>query len=135
MLRDSSLASHSTASAMSSGAASVMNATLAASRPVICAPLGRLCVLPPPLLVVCVHNPHTRRGSGLPTLRSLHQPAADDQALDFAGTFIQPQQANVAIDAFHGHALHVSVAAVDLNGEIGDLAGHLGAEELRSRRS
>src|SRR6478609_2822025 len=65
-------------------------------------------------------------------LSSLHQTAADDEALDLTGALVEPQQPDVAVDALDGHLPHVPGAAVDLDGEIGHLAGHLGAEQLRS---
>src|SRR6201993_5027009 len=94
-------------------AAPVMNATLPVSRPLMCAPRA------------------SRRNfsTGRP-----HESTPDDQALDFARALIQAQQANIAVYAFHGHPLHVSAAPVDLHCEIGDLARHLGAEQLGRRR-
>ena len=63
-----------------------------------------------------------------------HQSAADDQALDLAGALVQAHQPDVAVDPLDGHLPHVAGAAVDLHRQVGDLAGHLGAEQLGRRR-
>src|SRR5690606_6322165 len=78
---------------------------------------------------------HLRHGSGLRPLLLLraHQATTDDQTLDLAGALVQTQQADVAVEALHGNPTHVTGATVHLDGEIGRLTRHLGAEELRCR--
>src|SRR6201993_200460 len=102
-------------------AAPVMNATLPASRPLMCAPYRKRH---------CNANDNT----SLLALRRLDQVRPDDQPLNLAGPLVEPHHPNVAINAFHRHFAHVSAPAVNLDGEIGDLAGHFGAEHLRCRR-
>src|SRR5271165_4979153 len=102
-------------------AAPVMNATLPVSRPLMHAPYRKRH---------CNANDNT----SLLALRGLDQVRPDDQPLDLAGALVKPQQPDVAVDAFHRHFAHVSTAAVDLDSQIGDLAGHFGTEHLRRRR-
>src|SRR6516162_1589575 len=102
-------------------AAPVMNATLPVSRPLICAPYRKRH---------CNANDNT---SPL-TLRRLDQVRPDDQPLYLAGALVEPQHPHVAVDAFHRHFAHISTAAVNLDGEVGDLAGHFGAEHFGRRR-
>src|ERR1700751_1046059 len=102
-------------------AAPVMNATLPVSRPLMCAPYRKRH---------CNANDNT---SPL-TLRRLDQVRPDDQPLDLAGALVEPQQPDVAVDGLHRHFAHVPTPAVNLDGEIGDLAGHFGAEHLGRRR-
>src|SRR3984885_6237173 len=102
-------------------AAPVMNATLPASRPLM-------------------HAPYRKRHcngddiTSLVALCGLDQVRTDDQPLNLAGSLVQSEQAHVAVDAFDRHLAHVSATTVDLHGEVGDGAGHLGAEHLRRRR-
>src|ERR1700759_4959766 len=102
-------------------AAPVMNATLPVSRPLMCAPYRKRH---------CNANDNT----SLLALRRLDQVRPDDQPLNLAGPLVEPQQPDVAINAFHRHLAHVSASAVNLHGEIGNLAGPFGAEHLRRRR-
>src|ERR1700730_8248583 len=102
-------------------AAQVINATLPVSRPLMRAPYRKRH---------CNANDIT----SLLALRRLDQVRPDDQPLNLTRPLVQPQQPNVAIDAFHRHLAHVSTSAVNLDGEIGYLAGHFGAEHLRRRR-
>src|ERR1700742_32823 len=102
-------------------AAPVMNATLSVNRPVMCAPYRK---------GHCNGNDNT----SLLALGRLDQVRTDDQPLNLAGSLVQAQQAHVAVDTFDRHLAHVSAATVDLHGEIGDLAGHLGTEHLGRRR-
>src|ERR1700758_4275536 len=97
-----------------------MNATLSVNRPAMCAPYRKRH---------CNGDDNT----SLLALRRLDQVRADDQSLDLAGSLVQPQQAHVTVDAFDRHLTHVSATAVDLHGEIGYLAGLLGAEDLGRR--
>src|ERR1700722_7028800 len=102
-------------------AAPVMNATLSVSRPAMCAPYRK---------GHCNGDDIT----SLLALCRLDQVRTDDQPLNLAGSLVQSQQAHVTVDAFDRHLAHVSAATVDLHGEIGDLAGHFGAEHLGRRR-
>src|ERR1700761_4370481 len=102
-------------------AAPVMNATLSVNRPVMCAPYRK---------GHCNGDDIT----SLLALCRLDQVRTDNQPLNLAGSLVQSQQADVAVDTFDRHLPHVSAATVDLHGEVGDFAGHLGAEHLRRRR-
>src|ERR1700721_1689902 len=99
-------------------AAPVMNATLSVNRPVMCAPYRK---------GHCNGDDIT----SLLALCRLDQVRTDDQPLNLAGSLVQSQQADVAVDTFDRHLAHVSAATVNLHGEVGDFAGHLGAEHLR----
>src|ERR1700761_5566545 len=92
-------------------AAPVMNATLPASRPLICAPYRK-------------RHCNADDNTSLFALRRLDQVRPNDQPLNLAGALVEPQQPNVAIDPLHRHLAHVSTPAVNLHGKIGDRAGH-----------
>ena len=63
------------------------------------------------------------------TLR-LQEPGGDDEALDFAGAFVDFGDAGVAVVALDGIFAGVAVAAVDLDGFVGDAGGHFAGEEF-----
>src|SRR5579862_4132422 len=64
---------------------------------------------------------------------ALGQLTGDEHALDLAGAFPDPLDAQLAVEAF-GHVLaHVSAATEDLDGPVGDAARHLRTVELGHR--
>src|ERR1700744_4163180 len=102
-------------------AAPVMNATLPFNRP------SRVPLIVAPQL-------GSAAAQLVSSLSRLDEVGSDDQALNLAGAFVEPQQPHVAVDAFDGNTVHVAAAAVHLHREIGYLAGHFGAEQLRRGR-
>src|SRR6267378_2415192 len=60
----------------------------------------------------------------------LQNPGRDDQALDFAGAFVNFRDAGVAIVTFDGILAAVTVAAVDLNGYVRYACGHFAGKEF-----
>src|SRR6202041_1624942 len=57
-------------------------------------------------------------------------PGGNDQALDFAGAFVDFGDAGVAVVALDGVFAGVAVAAVNLDGFVGDAGGHFAGEKL-----
>ena len=57
-------------------------------------------------------------------------PGGDDQALDFAGALVDFGDAGVAVVAFDGIFAAVAVAAMDLDGFVGDARGHFAGEKF-----
>ena len=60
----------------------------------------------------------------------LEEPGRDDQALDFGGAFVDFGDAGVAVVALDRIFAGVAVAAVDLDGFVGDARGHFAGEEF-----
>src|SRR5208283_2965192 len=58
----------------------------------------------------------------------------DDELLDLAGAFVDPEQPYVAVQPFDRHAADVPGAAVDLDCAVSDPADRLAGEILRRRR-
>src|SRR5215469_4043783 len=58
------------------------------------------------------------------------RPGRDDQALDFAGTFVNLRDAGVAVGAFNRVFAAVAVAAMDLHGFVRDTGGHFAGEKF-----
>ena len=58
----------------------------------------------------------------------------DDELLDLAGAFVDPEQPYVAVQPFDRHATDVPGAAVDLDRTVSDPADRLAGEILRRRR-
>src|SRR5580700_4545281 len=71
----------------------------------------------------------TARGATAVGLRA-QNPRGNDQALDFAGAFVDFGDAGVAVVALDGIFAAVAVAAVDLDGFVGDAGGHFAGEEF-----
>src|SRR5580700_9016926 len=59
--------------------------------------------------------------------------AGDDHALDLAGALPDAFDAQLAVEAFGDVLAHVAAAAEDLDGAVGDAAGHLRAVQLGHR--
>src|SRR5271169_3886012 len=59
--------------------------------------------------------------------------AGDDHALDLAGAFPDAFDAQLAVEALGDVLAHVAAAAEDLDGPVGDAAGHLRAVQLGHR--
>src|SRR5260370_31530947 len=57
-------------------------------------------------------------------------PGGDNEALDFAGAFVNFGDAGVAVVALYGIFAAVAVATVDLDGFVGDARGHFAGEEF-----
>jgi hypothetical protein len=57
-------------------------------------------------------------------------PGGDDEALDFGGAFVDFGDAGVAVVALDGIFAAVAIAAVDLDGFVGDAGGHFAGEEF-----
>src|SRR5579859_3340423 len=87
------------------------------TQPVI---LGRMTLLQSPERTVIL---------GRMTLR-LQNPGGDDEALDFGGAFVDFGDSGVAVVALDGIFAAVAVAAVDLDGFVGDARGHFADEEF-----
>ena len=66
--------------------------------------------------------------------RELQQMARDDNFEHFGRTFVDPQGANVAVEAFGDGALDQPISAVDLQTAIDRPLGGLGGEELGDGR-
>ena len=67
-------------------------------------------------------------------LVTFQHPRGDYQALNFAGAFVNLGDAGVAIGAFDGIFAAVAVAAVNLDGFVGDARGHFARKKFRDRR-
>src|SRR5690606_16364560 len=59
--------------------------------------------------------------------------AGDHQLLDLSGSFVDAEQAHIAIKAFDGIISHVARAAMDLHGPVRHQAAHPGLEEHAAR--
>src|SRR5271168_718286 len=64
------------------------------------------------------------------SLLTLQNPGRDYQALDFAGAFVDFGDARVAVVTLDGIFAAVAVAAVDLDGFVGDARGHFAGEKF-----
>src|SRR5580700_1846735 len=62
------------------------------------------------------------------------QVARDDQALNFAGAFVDREDTGVAVHALDVAFARIAHAAVNLDGLVGDAIGRLGGEKFRARR-
>src|SRR5271155_3916015 len=62
------------------------------------------------------------------------EPGGDDEALDFGGAFVDFGDARVAVVALDGIFAAVAVAAVDLDGFVGDAGGHFAGEKFGDGR-
>src|SRR5579864_3110127 len=62
------------------------------------------------------------------------QVSSDDEALNFAGAFVNRENAGVAIHALDVAFARIAHAAMNLHGLVGDAIGHLGGEKFRARR-
>ena len=72
----------------------------------------------------------------LPQLRLpalLYRFAGDDQLLDLAGTFVDAEQADVAVEPLDAVIGDIAGAAEDLDGAVGDAADHLAGEIFGGR--
>ena len=66
------------------------------------------------------------------SLRVIQKIAGDDGALDFAGTFVDGDNAGVAIHALDVGFARVAEAAVDLDGFVDDAIDHFAGVEFRA---
>src|SRR5258708_5906518 len=56
--------------------------------------------------------------------------AGDDDLLDLAGTFVDPEQPDIPVEALDGIIGDIAGAAMDLHRALGHAADHLAGEEL-----
>src|SRR5713101_796831 len=70
------------------------------------------------------------RGQDTTAELRLQNPGRNDEALDFAGAFVDFGDAGVAVVAFDGIFAAVAVAAVDLDGFVRDARGHFAGEKF-----
>src|ERR1700739_2218601 len=69
-----------------------------------------------------------------PRLPCAQQVSSDDQALNFAGAFVDREDARVAVHALDVTFTRIAHAAMNLHSLIGDAIGRLGGKEFRARR-